>query len=167
MTYNFKFDDLIKISAKSTNFMFVPIAENQVIKLRVYIKTDKLNQDSTFQDIYTYYMTINQFAEILLEIEQSQSLGKTYNKMIQNKLKRCGFSGYGHRRKGHKEAPSHTSGHFTYRHCIVEAGNFGADNIFERVNTYLNTMPKDEEKEEYEEQMSYEIDKFIDELMRE
>lgn len=168
MTYNFKFDDLIQISAKSTNFMFVPCDENQVTKLRVYIKTDKLDKDSTFQSIYTYYITVSQFAQILLEIEKSQSLGKTYNKMVQGQLKRCGFSGHGHRRKGHKEQPSHVSGQFTYRNCIIEAGNFGADNIFERANAYLNAITqKDKKREEYEKQMTYEIDKFIDDLMKE
>ena len=146
--YNFKFDDLIKISAKSTNFMFVPIAENNVKKIRVYIKTDKLDKDSTFQSIYTYYVSIQELADIIIMAHETNSLGKTYNALIKGKLKGCGFSGKGHRRKGFKESAHCVRGKFTYRNCIVEADNYGADNLFEQINISdekrLNTDVYDE-----------------------
>ena len=164
MTYNFKFDDLITISAKSTNFMFVPIAENNVKKIRVYIKTDKLDKDSTFQSIYTYYVSIQELADIIIMAHETNSLGKTYNTLIKGKLKGCGFSGKGHRRKGFKGSPHCVKGKFTYRNCIVEANNYGADNVFEQINTYLNTLQTETTQDNDDTNREYEIDKFIEEL---
>lgn len=164
MTYNFKFDDLITISAKSTNFMFVPIAENNVKKIRVYIKTDKLDKDSTFQSIYTYYVSIQELADIIIMAHETNSLGKTYNALIKGKLKGCGFSGKGHRRKGFKGSAHCVNGEFTYRHCIVEANNYGADNLFEQINTYLNTLQTETTQDNDDTSREYEIDKFIEEL---
>ena len=164
MIYNFKFDDLIKISAKSTNFMFVPIAENNTKKIRVYIKTDKHNKDSSFQSVYTYYVSIQELADIIIMANETNSLGKTYNKLIRNKLKGCGFSG-GYKRKGHKEQPHCCTGYFNYRHCIIEANNCGTDNIFEQVNAFLNALQEKENKEqEQKNKKEYEIDKWIEEL---
>ena len=167
MTYNFKFDDLITISAKSTNFMFVPVAENNVKKIRVYIKTDKLDKDSIFQDVYTYYVTIKELADILIMAHETNSLGKTYNSLIRGKLKGCGFSGSGHRRKGFPQSPHKVSGQFHYRHCIIEANNYGTDNLFEQVNTYLNNLQPtvaEQDDDDGDIDRQYEIDKFIEEL---
>lgn len=166
MTYNFKFDDLITISAKSTNFMFVPIAENNVKKIRVYIKTDKLDKDSIFQSIYTYYVTIQELADILIMAHETNSLGKTYNQLIKGKLKGCGFSGSGHRRKGSPQSPQRVDGQFHYRHCVIEANNYGTDNLFEQVNTYLNNLQSTVTKQDDDKDINrqYEIDKFIEEL---
>lgn len=164
MTYNFKFDDLITISAKSTNFMFVPIAENNVKKIRVYIKTDKLDKDSTFQSVYTYYVSIKELADILIMAHETNSLGKTYNTLIKNKLKGCGFTAKGYRRKGHKEKPHCQNGKFTYRNCVIEANNYGTDNVFEQVNTYLNNLQPTIVEDDDTNKKEYEIDKFIEEL---
>lgn len=166
MTYNFKFDDLITISAKSTNFMFVPITENNVKKIRVYIKTDKLDKDSMFQSVYTYYVTIQELANILIMAHETNSLGKTYNRLIKGKLKGCGFSGSGHRRKGFSQSPHKVDGQFHYRHCIIEADNYGTDNLFEQVNTYLNNLKTTEtvQDDDLDNKYEHEIDKFFEEL---
>lgn len=167
MTYNFKFDDLIQISAKSTNFMFVPIAENNTKKIRVYIKTDKHDKDSIFQSVYTYYVSIRELADIIIMAHETNSLGKTYNTLIRNKLKGCGFSG-GHRRKGYKEQPHCCTGQFHYRNCIIEANNCGTDNLFEQVNAYLNALEvKEKEEQEKTDKKEYEIDRWIEELYNE
>lgn len=168
MTYNFKFDDLITISAKSTNFMFVPIAENNVKKIRVYIKTDKLDKDSLFQSVYTYYVSIQELADIIIMAHETNSLGKTYNALIRNKLKGCGFSGKGHRRKGYPASAHKVNGKFHYRNCIIEANNYGADNLFEQVNTYLNNLKPtptvQEDDLDNDDIRQSEIDKFFEEL---
>lgn len=171
-TYNFKFDDLIRISAKSTNFMFVPIAENNVRKIRVYIKTDKHDTDSTFQDVYTYYVSIKELADIMIMAVETNSLGKTYNKLIRNTLKGCGFTGKGYRRKGFKATAHKVHGQFSYRHCIVEANNYGTDNVFEQINAYLNALEIKNNVEvdhidnddDFETKYEKEMNQFFDEL---
>ena len=86
--------------------------------------------------------------------------------LIKGKLKGCGFSGSGHRRKGFPQAPHKVSGQFHYRHCIIEANNYGTDNLFEQVNTYLNNLQptKVEEDDDFDSDRQYEIDRFIEEL---
>ena len=67
----------------------IPVAENGVLKLRVYMrrKNDLLG---TFSSVYTYVVDVKTLADFYAY----KSIGQAYNELIKHQKKRTGFLNY-------------------------------------------------------------------------